>query len=91
MTGVFRSIGATDKSTKSRRSTIDFIFEDMTTDSTSVLKDRRHPSLSRLVSKFCPLEDACEIPVPKLYNCTKFQIFKPLIFENSNFLTVILF
>ena len=27
-------------------STLDFIFEDMTTDSTSVLKDRRHPSLS---------------------------------------------
>ena len=43
--------GQTPKTTNYRRSnlnrsTLDFIFEDIHSDSTSVLKDRRHPSLS---------------------------------------------
>ena len=91
---LFRSVSGTPKH---KRSIMDFLLEDMSTDSTSVLKDRRHPSLSSInpglkpgpkLGRVVSLNRSQSQLQPKRKNSTtQQQIVKPVVPKRTRYVS----
>ena len=75
---------------------MDFLLEDMSTDSTSVLKDRRHPSLSSInpglkpgpkLGRVVSLNRSQSQLQPKRKNSTTQQIVKPVVPKRTRYVS----